>query len=69
MRGPTDRDRYAVVSPEITEDGPCHVMFYTDMTVVLDLMTRYANTEWAFSIGFSVWHRRTERSPWKLITA
>lgn len=65
---PSSEDRYAVASaPDGT--GPAAVSFWRDQSTIISLMTRYANCEFSSSQGFSVWHRRTATSQWKLITS
>ncbi len=65
---PDTTDRYAVVSQSTSEAGPADVTFWPNHMAVIDLMTRHANCCFHFSQGFSVWHRRTATSAWKLIT-
>lgn len=64
---PSKTNRYAVVSTPF-DTGPADVSFWDSYTIVIDLMTRHSNSCFSSCLGFSVWHRRTATSAWKLIT-
>lgn len=59
--------RYVVVSTS-NDMGPADVSFWDSYESIISLMTGFANNTWHNSQGFSVWHRRTATSRWKLIT-
>ena len=70
MPTPTNSDRYAVVhgTADIQSAEPGQVIYWSDAHAVISLMTMHANTCWLKPQRFTVWHRRTANSPWKLIS-
>lgn len=49
------------------QPGPS-VSFWRDMATVVQLLTRYCNTESGCGTGVTVWQRRSARGKWKLIS-